>query len=222
MNDENIIQDVDFVETKEQKNIRGSALYYSTGQVAQILGIPDSTVRYYQKVFEPILNVEIINTQRKYTQADIDKLKFIVDLKNDGMTVKQILEYCDQVDFDTENGIQIRESNPLSIQTLAKALLEEQKKEFTQLKEELFNRVDSKISEVLDRQLFHQDKLKELLLEEISISVDDVIADKFEGLENGIEELKEEFKISCIKKEEIEMKKKKDSKIAKFLKSLFE
>ena len=203
INEENEIQDVEFTETQENKEIRGSVLYYSTSQVAQMLDIPDSTVRYYTKVFDPILNIEIYNKQRKYKQADIDKLKFIVELKNEGMSVKQILEYCDNVNFDSENGIQVKESNPLSIQTLAKALLEEQKKEFIELKQDLFNHIDEKLKNISNEQITHQDKIKESLLEEVSITVDDVISDKFNSLQDSIDEIKQEVKMATIPKESI-------------------
>lgn len=203
INEENEIQDVEFTEARENREIRGSVLYYSTSQVAQMLDIPDSTVRYYTKVFDPILNIEVYNKQRKYKQTDIDKLKFIVELKNEGMSVKQILEYCSKVDFNTENGIQIKESNPLSIQTLAKALLEEQRKEFIELKQDLFNHIDEKLKNISNEQITHQNKIKESLLEEVSITVDDVLSDKLNSLQDSIEEIKQEVKIAHVSMESI-------------------
>jgi DNA-binding transcriptional MerR regulator len=102
-------------ESNKEKNIRGKALYFGTSQVADILNIPDSKVRYYTNVFDDILHIEISNKQRRYTQSDIDKMKFMIELKEEGMTIKQIQEYCQEVDFEDSKEIQIKENNPLSI-----------------------------------------------------------------------------------------------------------
>ena len=119
------IQDVDYIEVPD-KTIRGESLYYSTSQVAKILDLSDSKVRYYSTVFADILNIEFHNKQRRFTKADIDKLRFLTELKEEGMTIKQIQEYCQEVDFENGGEIQVKETNPLSIQTLAKALTEQQ------------------------------------------------------------------------------------------------
>lgn len=200
------IRDVDFEEItedsqKEEKSIRGAALYYSTNQVATILGESDSKIRYYSNVFDELLNIEISNKQRRYKQEDIDKLKFIIELKNEGMTLKQIKEYCEEVDF--HNGeISVKESNPLAIQTLAKALMEEQTKQIENLKTELFEQ----LKEFIVSQNIEQSKVLENIKEEIAVTVDEVVGEK---MQTSLSEIKETFKVSYVTKEEIESLKRK-------------
>ena len=218
MFDENI-QDVDFTDDNLTNNIRGSALYYSTGQVSQMLGVPDSTIRYYTKVFDEILEIQVVNKQRKYTDADIDKLKFIIGLKNENMSVKQILEYCQtETEFNSHNKIQVSDSSPLSIKVLAKALMEQQEIQFNNLKEELFIRMEKQILDLHNKSLEHQDKIRDDIKQEVAISIDECISTSLDSklderfikteqsLEEMLEELKQtkqEFKIATISIESI-------------------
>lgn len=188
------LEDYQDVEYTEEQTIRGEILYYSTGQVAKILDIPDSKVRYYTTAFDDILHIEIINKQRKFTKADIDKMKFILELKNEGMSIKQIQEYCQEVDFDSENGIQIKESNPLSIQTLAKALLEEQERQLNIFKDDMSLKIQNIMDNVVEMNVQNNEKLKE----DIATTVDEVVSDK---LDNKLDELK-----SYIDQRELEYK----------------
>lgn len=159
------------VSDNNSKPIRGKALYYSTSQVANILNQSDSKIRYYTNVFDEILNIEISNKQRRYTDVDIDKMRFLIELKDEGMTIKQIQEYCQQVDFEDTKEIQIKENNPLSIQSMAKALLEEQAKLILEMKNEL---------------VINHMKLVEDLKEDISLTVDQVMSEKIEEINSNI------------------------------------
>lgn len=210
----NDIKDVEFEEvsddTAKEKAIRGSVLYYSTSQVASVLGETDSKIRYYTKVFNDILHIEVSNKQRQYTQEDIDKLRFIIDLKNEGLTIKQIQEYCQEVDFK-KGEVTVRESNPLSIQTLAKALMEEQTKQIESLKIELFEQ----IKEFVVNQNLEQSKALESIKEDICVTVDEVVGEK---IETSLNELKETFKASYVTKEEIDKMKEKKGWLNKIFK----
>lgn len=185
INDENI-KDVEFEDVlTQEKTIRGSVLYYSTSQVAQILNIPDSTVRYYTKVFDDILHIEISNKQRRYKNSDIEKLKFIVQLKEEGLTIKQIGEYCSEVSFQEGKGVQIKESNPLSIQTLAKTLMDHQEKQIALMEE----RIMSRLNESILNQSLMNSKTMEDIKEEICTTVDEIVSEKMNilsGLDNKI------------------------------------
>lgn len=196
------LEDYQDVEYTEEQTIRGEVLYYSTGQVAKILDIPDSKVRYYTTAFDDILHIEIINKQRKFTKADIDKMKFILELKNEGMSIKQIQEYCQEVDFDSENGIQIKESNPLSIQTLAKALLEEQERQLNIFKDDMSLKIQSIMDNVVEMNVQNNEKLKE----DIVTTVDEVVSDR---LDAKLDELK-----SYIDQRELEYKQQDEERIS--------
>jgi DNA-binding transcriptional MerR regulator len=177
------------INDNSQNNIRGKALYFSTAQVAQVLGQPDSKIRYYTTVFDDILKITISNKQRRYLESDIEKLRFIIELKSQGMTVRQIQEYCSEVDFDMEKGIQVKESSPLSIQTLAKALLEEQQKEFAILKSEITDLILNKLSE-------RDEKLKENIVEMVALTVDGIVEEKLSNTLSQIETQQKDLKDS--------------------------
>lgn len=140
-------QDVNFKEVNDS-NIRGKILYHSTSQVANALNITDSKLRYYSLVFTDILKIEISNKQRRYTDGDIEKLRFIIELKDTGMTIAQIQEYCSEVNF--EKGIQIKDTNPLSLQAIAKALMEEQYKQMQILKDNIKDIVEGTLNSKME------------------------------------------------------------------------
>ena len=62
-------------------------LYYKTSEAAEILGVEDHTVRYYEKEFK--LNFVRHGRDRKITMKDIDKLRAIIEEKQKGtLTLK--------------------------------------------------------------------------------------------------------------------------------------
>lgn len=180
--DKDDIKDVEFTESQVSKSIRGKALFYSTSQVSHILGEVESKIRYYTKEFDGILNIEISNKQRRYVEQDIEKLRFIIGLKNDGMTIKQIKEYCEEIDFNEENGITIKEDNPLHIQAVAKALMEEQSKQMELFKQQIIDLMNENIKQQVSAYKIMNDEL----LKEVSITVDDVISDKLDDFKQGM------------------------------------
>jgi DNA-binding transcriptional MerR regulator len=145
--------------------------------VAEILGESDSKVRYYTKEFDSLFDegdIEISNKQRRYTQKSIDKLKYFIELKNDGLTIKQIREYCEEVEWDENKGIVVKESTPLHVQMIATAIMEQQNKQFAELQENFNN-------QMLELKKFHADqnqKLKDQLKNEVALRVDEVVSEK--------------------------------------------
>lgn len=192
-------EEVNYDDNTEDKEINGSnQLYYNTSQVAQILDIPDSKVRYYTKVFDDILKVEIINKQRKYKQSDIDKLKYMCELKNEGMSIKQIEQFCKEVDFNKGEAI-VKESNPLSIQALAQAMIVEQAKMIDDMKQELLSELKYFITEQTKKQITDMEKIKE----DLCTTIDESVEDKLENLNNNVKEIKEKVKMATITKEDL-------------------
>lgn len=182
-------QDVEFKEVNgksEDKKINGTNhLYYNTNQVAQMLGIQDSKVRYYSKVFDDILKIEVINKQRKYKQEDIDKLRYMLELQAEGMSLKQIEQYCSEVSFEEGGKVQIKESNPLSIKALAQKLMDHQQEQIIAMEERIIARLENYIL----NQENNNKELIEKLKDEVSITVDEVVNEK-------LEEVKEDYKIT--------------------------
>lgn len=193
-------EEVNYEDNTEDKEINGTnQFYYNTSQVAQILDIPDSKVRYYTKVFDDILNVEIINKQRKYKQSDIDKLRYMCELKNEGMSIKQIEQFCKEVDFN-KGEVVVKESNPLSIQALAQAMMVEQVKLIEDMKQDLLSELKTFVVEQSKEQAAQLDSVKE----DICTIIDENVEEKLEGLNSDIKEIKEQVKIAMVTKEEIE------------------
>lgn len=222
------IKDVNFEEVKEERQIRGAVLYYNTSQVADILGVADSTVRYYSKRFENILNIEVINKQRKYKQSDIDKLKFICELKEEGMSLQQIEQYCSEVSFEEGTGIQIKESNPLSIKALAQTLMEHQQEQIALMEERIISRLENHIAVQSNINKDFMDKIKA----EVSLTVDEVVSEKVSEIKddytvtnNALSEIKAQLdeikQISYVSKEEIDKVSYKEGFGRKLYKILF-
>jgi DNA-binding transcriptional MerR regulator len=209
----------------QDKNIRGKALYFGTSQVADILNISDSRVRYYTNVFKDILHIEISNKQRRYTQADIDKMRFMIELKEDGMTLKQIQEYCQEVDFQDSKEIQVKENNPLGIQAIAKALLEQQSLLMTEMKQDIINSVVKEFNGGLAYQNNQFDEMRRELNKDVAITVDDgleKINKKLEQRDIGlVENLRESLKDEKIKALEKEIEELKAQQQTGFLSKFF-
>ena len=67
---------------------------YSIGQVAEMFGLPISTLRYYDKqgLFP---NMERVSGIRKFSEAEIEVLRVIECLKKAGMEIKDIRQFMD-------------------------------------------------------------------------------------------------------------------------------
>ncbi len=67
---------------------------YSIGQVAEMFGMPISTLRYYDKqgLFP---NMERVSCIRKFSEAEIEALRVIECLKKAGMEIKDIRQFMD-------------------------------------------------------------------------------------------------------------------------------
>ena len=67
---------------------------YMIGQVAEMFGLPISTLRYYDKqgLFP---NMERVSGIRKFSEAEIEALRVIECLKKAGMEIKDIRQFMD-------------------------------------------------------------------------------------------------------------------------------
>jgi DNA-binding transcriptional MerR regulator len=70
---------------KEQKVEK---LYYSIGEVAEMLEVPVSTIRFWENEFEILKPMKNKKGNRLFTQADLKNLKILHHLvKEEGMTL---------------------------------------------------------------------------------------------------------------------------------------
>ena len=150
-------------------------------------------------------------TIRKYKQEDIDKLRYMLELQAEGMSLKQIEQYCSEVSFEDDGKVQIKESNPLSIKALAQKLMDHQQEQIAAMEERIVTRLENYILNQENNNKEFIEKLKD----EVSITVDEVVSEKLEEVKgeynkttkslNDIKEQLQEIKqMSCVKKEEIE------------------
>lgn len=73
---------------------------YSIRAFADIFGLTPATVRYYESL-GLISPQRSVNQRRFYTEKDVDWMRFILHLKNTGMSMEQLQQYvllCSQGD----------------------------------------------------------------------------------------------------------------------------
>lgn len=158
---------------------RGDILYYSISQVANLLGEEDRSIRYYTNVFDNILKIEISNKEFTYTNNDIDKLEFLIKLKNKGMTIKEIQKYCEALPLNLEELVEIKENNSLSVKEIITTIVGLENKELNNLKENLSNKIREdnelhmkKIDNLFSEQNNQLEFFKEDMLKEIKQYID--------------------------------------------------
>jgi len=82
-------------------------LYYSIGEVARMLEVPVSTVRFWENEFDVLKPMKNKKGNRLFTPADIKNLKIIHHLlKEEGMTLsgvkKKLTGKWDETDYKFE------------------------------------------------------------------------------------------------------------------------
>ncbi len=82
-------------------------LYYSIGEVAEMLEVPVSTVRFWENEFDVLKPMKNKKGNRLFTPADIKNLKIIHHLlKDDGMTLsgakKKLTGKWEETDYKYE------------------------------------------------------------------------------------------------------------------------
>ena len=82
-------------------------LYYSIGDVAEMLNVPVSTVRFWENEFDILKPMKNKKGNRLFKQADIKNLRIIhLLLKEQGMTLagakKKLSEKWDEADYKFE------------------------------------------------------------------------------------------------------------------------
>lgn len=65
---------------------------YGISAFASIFGLTPATVRYYESL-GLITPQRMINKRRYYTQQDVDWMRFLLHLKNTGMSMAQLQQY---------------------------------------------------------------------------------------------------------------------------------
>ena len=93
---------------KEQKVEK---LYYSIGEVAEMLEVPVSTVRFWENEFDILKPMKNKKGNRLFTPADVKNLKMLYHLvKEEGMTLSGAKKKLSEKWDDTEYKYEINES----------------------------------------------------------------------------------------------------------------
>lgn len=82
-------------------------LYYSIGEVAEMLDVPVSTIRFWENEFDILKPMKNKKGNRLFTPADIKNLKILHHLvKEEGMTLsgakKKLSEKFEETDYKYE------------------------------------------------------------------------------------------------------------------------
>ena len=73
------------------KEVKVEKVYYSIGEVAEMLDSPVSTIRFWENEFDILKPMKNKKGNRLFTQADVKNLKIIHHLlKDEGMTLSGV------------------------------------------------------------------------------------------------------------------------------------
>ena len=175
----------DDIDKNNDKEINGEPLFYTTTQVAEMIDEEPSTIRFWSKRFERLLDVEVSNRNKQYKKKDIEKLRFIKKLaKEDGLTLQQVEDYCNKKGFDGESieSAILQAGNPLAIQVFTSAVMVEVEKKLNLFAQELIKNID----ETNNKQLIMQKELNDKLHETIVTTVDEVVSERIDNKLNEI------------------------------------
>lgn len=169
---------IDVDEFEDLSNeINGKPLFYTTMQVAGLIDVPASTIRFWSKRFENLLDVEISNRNRQYKKSDIAKLSFIKKLsKDDGLTLQQVEDYVSKKGFDMQKAI-VEGGNPLAIQSFITAMTVEMDRRFEEMQEKSLD-MQRQLQEIT---LSRQEEMNKRLQEGIIATVDEVVSEKLDS-----------------------------------------
>lgn len=207
-------REVDY--TDERGNlIKGEILYYTTSQVADILSIPDSKVRYYTMALDEILHIRYSNKHRIFTNEDIKRMKFILKLKDSGMTIRQIREYCEDIDFDEEtdlDSIKIKDNKPMTFKNLSNSVLNVQQDHNELMLEQQRNQLNAFKEEMFEAMKDLLNKNNELIQEQENLNIEkmtDKVIDEFKNINSiGIDDKLHVIQKSLEERREYEEKRK--------------
>jgi DNA-binding transcriptional MerR regulator len=94
-----------YIEKKVEK------LYYSIGEVAEMLSVPISTIRFWENEFDVLKPMKNKKGNRLFTPADIKNLRIIHHLvKDEGMTLSGAKKRLSEKWAETEYKYEINES----------------------------------------------------------------------------------------------------------------
>jgi DNA-binding transcriptional MerR regulator len=93
------------------KEVKVEKVYYTIGEVAEMLDAPVSTIRFWENEFDILKPMKNKKGNRLFTQTDIKNLKIIHHLlKNEGMTLSGVKKRLSGNWEETDHKYEINES----------------------------------------------------------------------------------------------------------------
>lgn len=175
--------DVEFQELEDD-------IYYTAVQVAEILGETDSTIRSWCKdsALGEVLNIKKVNGRNKFTKRDIEKLKFVKELRDRNYSISQTREYISKQGFEYgeyDSGL-VDPRDPLGFEALSIRLAQKQNEELQQFKKDILTEMNKFMYVVMEE----QKNYLQGVTDELSISLES----KIEKMNNISEHILENTK----------------------------
>lgn len=175
--------DVENVTHKIQNKKRGEISYYSIEQVSDLLNEDISNIKYYTKLFDDLLKIEIVGKELRYTNVDVDKLEFLIKLKNKGMSLKEIQDYYNMLPLNDVE-FQGSESNLLSVEELIDSIKKENQIQLNDFKAQLIHDIKNDnllyLEKVTSTIIEAQNKGFQQLKEELTNEIKEKLNKKFD------------------------------------------
>lgn len=86
---------------------------YTVQQVAQLTGLSEHTLRYYEQIGLIAPVPRATNGHRRYTEEDVTRIRFLNKMRATGMSIKQMVQY---VQAATEERLSILQGHYAEIQ----------------------------------------------------------------------------------------------------------
>ena len=145
---------------------------YTASQVSRLYaGMTVSKVRYYMKMFEPILDLDYSNKMRRFTKNSLIYFDTIIKFRNDGMTIQQISDLYNKE--NTDNTSFIENDYQLKTDITSKSII-------IQIETLLYNMKDVMVKEIMSQIADINSELKE----DIVVTVDELISEKLKSIDN--------------------------------------
>lgn len=169
--------------------VEGEGVLYGALEVAKELGISHDMVRYYANKFSEYLSMEKASNKKRshyrYTPKDVEVLRAVLAMKDQGRTIEEIKKVFDQPEMDLYLGAKgkagsefarlLTENNALLMDKFAAAMREamvqmmnqQQEKELIdkQHQEEVFEHILGEVTNRMDELQKENQELKEMILE---------------------------------------------------------
>lgn len=179
--------DVEFEEDTSTRYINGKPIYWNTSQVAEQLGIESSAVRYYCDCFSDFIKVKRSGRNRKFTDKNIEQLKFIKKLlKEDNLTIEQAKEFLSLKDTSKLEH-KIENEEPLPAKILATMVSKQLSEQLENIKVQIIEEIIGTINTNFEYQSEIQQQTKVELKDCIAVTVDEIVT---ETLDNSLKEFK--------------------------------